>query len=162
MNHSPKAQLRKARTAFWANCHTASCLTALLPPSPVSHGVAAWCVSLRAGDTETHTWALEGVRAVQVVLDGVGGVAGRAGVNTGQDLSRLGPQGAVVSQGVGAPSPHVTAGRRIQPIVREAWRQRRGGTFYYDLDFIFVLNCSSALLPYEYLYTPGHRVLYRL
>lgn len=57
---------------------------------------------------EIHTWALKQVRAVQVVLEGVGRVAGRVGMLTGQDLSsRL---GAIVSHGVGRSSPHIIAG----------------------------------------------------
>lgn len=73
---------------------------------------------------KVHTWALKRVRAVQVVLEGVGRVAGRAGVLTGQHLSgRVGPEGAVVGQGVGRSSPHVATGPgcRVQPIIREPW-----------------------------------------
>lgn len=77
---------------------------------------------------EIHTWALKRVRAVQVVLKGGGRVAGRAGMLTGQDLSScLGPQGAIVGQGVGCSSPHVTAGHGIQPIIGEPWETGEGG-----------------------------------
>ena len=48
---------------------------------------------------------------------------------TVQHLSRLGPQGAIVSKGAGPP-PLVT-GRRVKPIIGEAWeiqyRVGRGG-----------------------------------
>lgn len=45
---------------------------------------------------------------------------------TVQHLSRLGPQGAIVSKGAGPP-PLVT-GRRVKPIIGEAWEiQYRGG-----------------------------------
>lgn len=63
-----------------------------------------------------------------------GGVAGGGGMLTVQHLSRLGPQGAIVSKGAGPP-PLVT-GRRVKPIIGEAWEIQyrvgrgsgRGGT----------------------------------
>lgn len=43
---------------------------------------------------------------------------------TVQHLSRLGPQGAIVSKGAGPP-PLVT-GRRVKPIIGEAWEIQQG------------------------------------
>lgn len=53
-----------------------------------------------------------------------GGVAGGGGMLTVQHLSRLGPQGAIVSKGAGPP-PLVT-GRRVKPIIGEAWEIQQG------------------------------------
>lgn len=77
-------------------------------------------------DAHIQTWVLKLIRAVQVLE---GGVAGGGGMLTVQHLSRLGPQGAIVSKGTGPP-PLVT-GRRVKPIIGEAWeiqyRVGRGG-----------------------------------
>lgn len=87
---------------------------------------------------------------------------------TVQHLSRLGPQGAIVSKGAGPP-PLVT-GRRVKPIIGEAWeiQQGRGGggtpslwksTFLLCVIFLFfssspnvrsgssVSNCCCASPP---------------
>lgn len=71
---------------------------------------------------------------------------------TVQHLSRLGPQGAIVSKGAGPP-PLVT-GRRVKPIIGEAWEiqyrvgrrvgRGRGGTpSLWKSTFFFLLSLFS-------------------
>lgn len=62
---------------------------------------------------------------------------------TVQHLSRLGPQGAIVSKGAGPP-PLVT-GRRVKPIIGEAWeiqyrvgRGRGGDSIIGEINFFIV------------------------
>lgn len=64
---------------------------------------------------------------------------------TVQHLSRLGPQGAIVSKGAGPP-PLVT-GRRVKPIIGEAWeiqyrvgRGRGGDSIIVEINFF---HCQS-------------------
>lgn len=75
---------------------------------------------------------------------------------TVQHLSRLGPQGAIVSKGAGPP-PLVT-GRRVKPIIGEAWEiqyrvgrrvgRGRGGTpSLWKSTFFFLLFSFFSSLP---------------
>lgn len=71
---------------------------------------------------------------------------------TVQHLSRLGPQGAIVSKGAGPP-PLVT-GRRVKPIIGEAWeiqyrvgRGRGGGdSIIVEINFFITKVRSMSRL----------------
>lgn len=68
---------------------------------------------------------------------------------TVQHLSRLGPQGAIVSKGAGPP-PLVT-GRRVKPIIGEAWeiqyRVGRGRGLHHCGNELFASSQTASRLP---------------
>lgn len=79
---------------------------------------------------------------------------------TVQHLSRLGPQGAIVSKGAGPP-PLVT-GRRVKPIIGEAWeiqyrvgRGRGGDSIIVEINlFIVIVKVSRLISIARWCFTP--------
>lgn len=79
---------------------------------------------------------------------------------TVQHLSRLGPQGAIVSKGAGPP-PLVT-GRRVKPIIGEAWeiqyrvgRGRGGDSIIVEINlFIVIVKVSKLISIARWCVTP--------